>query len=743
MVHELDVAVPRHTRNNSIAPASHALDLIVRWKEIECCGSAKGVWPGDVGEFVGSADSVGVMCGIGCVVLRGRCGCNKASIETQRRLAQLAPHLARRGPDASGVHIVTLPPANANRQPFPAQSTAQPPDAASGDAAACPTEGTETTAQNRGDGVTDTTRPLPPSSSPSLSSSPPSGAADKARAPQHDGVDGSESGAMTVSGTPDCSTCRCGGGIGIGITAHVLAMRGPVTPQPVVDGPTGIALAWNGEAYAGIPALELGDNDTRALLAAMVEADQVASAAGTDPAMTVPTILGRVRGPWAAIIWHPASRRLWFGRDFFGRRSLLWQRGVESDSAPFLTLASVAPASDTHGGGGGGGGHMSSPEWEEVPATGLHFVELGAGSAPLRLGHVAWGDEPSFPRPIAPFNASVPAGDDDAPVEPELYSAAVDAFLDHLHKAVRRRVDWLAHTDPAHRPSTRLDGGAPDAHPPPACSTAVLARPSIAVLFSGGIDSMMIAAVLDRVLPPGIAVDLVNVAFENPRLTKDCDAAARYAVPDRVTGETGVAELRGLGERTWRFVPVDVPFVELSEYRDSIKLLVRPLGSVMDESIGCALWFAARAVRQAAEVGAGGTVVLVGMGADEQLAGYGRHRTRFAKGGWAGLVAEVEMDIDRISTRNLGRDDRVISDHGIEARFPFLDEDVVSFLNELPLHRKVDFRLPRGLGEKKLLRDCARMIGLGGSADLPKRAIQFGSRIAKIDGAKIKGSDRM
>ena len=34
-------------------------------------------------------------------------------------------------------------------------------------------------------------------------------------------------------------------------------------------------------------------------------------------------------------------------------------------------------------------------------------------------------------------------------------------------------------------------------------------------------------------------------------------------------------------------------------------------------------------------------------------------------------------------------DYRVITDHGKEARFPFLDEDVVSYLQSLPVHIKV------------------------------------------------------
>lgn len=48
------------------------------------------------------------------------------------------------------------------------------------------------------------------------------------------------------------------------------------------------------------------------------------------------------------------------------------------------------------------------------------------------------------------------------------------------------------------------------------------------------------------------------------------------------------------------------------------------------------------------------------------------------------------MEIKRLWTRNLGRDDRCLSDHGKETRFPFLDEDVVAFLEKIPLELKCD-----------------------------------------------------
>lgn len=47
--------------------------------------------------------------------------------------------------------------------------------------------------------------------------------------------------------------------------------------------------------------------------------------------------------------------------------------------------------------------------------------------------------------------------------------------------------------------------------------------------------------------------------------------------------------------------------------------------------------------------------LLVGLGADEQLAGYGRHRTTFLQGGYEALCEEMNKDLSRLWQRNLGR----------------------------------------------------------------------------------------
>jgi asparagine synthetase B (glutamine-hydrolysing) len=89
--------------------------------------------------------------------------------------------------------------------------------------------------------------------------------------------------------------------------------------------------------------------------------------------------------------------------------------------------------------------------------------------------------------------------------------------------------------------------------------------------------------------------------------------------------------------------------------------------------------------------------------------------------------------------RNLGRDDRVISAHGKEARFPFLSLSVVNFFVALPAHIKFDLRLDAGLGDKMLLRLAARKMGLIEASTRKKRAMQFGSHAARMEVGNTDG----
>ncbi len=76
----------------------------------------------------------------------------------------------------------------------------------------------------------------------------------------------------------------------------------------------------------------------------------------------------------------------------------------------------------------------------------------------------------------------------------------------------------------------------------------------VAIMFSGGLDCICLAALADKYIPKEEAIDLLNVGFENPRIQQvKKDKKKRishftkksvYDVPDRLTGRQGVEELR-------------------------------------------------------------------------------------------------------------------------------------------------------------------------------------------------------
>lgn len=267
----------------------------------------------------------------------------------------------------------------------------------------------------------------------------------------------------------------------------------------------------------------------------------------------------------------------------------------------------------------------------------------------------------------------------------------------------------------------------------------------VAVLFSGGLDSMILAAILHECLDAKYGIDLLNVSFEGE------------AAPDRITARAGVKELRRIAPlRKWRLVEIDAVLSDLTVEMKHVMSLINPAKTYMDLNIGTALWLAAggdgwvyeadgccqdehgQRFRYKSEA----RILLVGSGADEQCAGYGRHRTKYKNSSWVGLHEEMKLDIQRIWKRNLGRDDRCMADNGKEARFPFLDEDVIRVLLDFPLWEIANLSQPSGIGDKKILREVARLLGLHEAAGQPKRAIQFGSRIAQESNRRNFGSNR-
>ena len=73
---------------------------------------------------------------------------------------------------------------------------------------------------------------------------------------------------------------------------------------------------------------------------------------------------------------------------------------------------------------------------------------------------------------------------------------------------------------------TRINGivSPSTAHPKPIGPEV----PCIAILFSGGVDCTVLARLVDQILPPEQAVDLLNVAFENAQALRAANTSVRH-----------------------------------------------------------------------------------------------------------------------------------------------------------------------------------------------------------------------
>ena len=506
------------------------------------------------------------------------------------------------------------------------------------------------------------------------------------------------------------------------LQSFVLHLRGQATEQPIETDK--FVLAYNGEIYYYGQDLVEG-NDTLFLSSifknCITEQD-------------VLQVISQLRGEWALVLYFKDLGKIYLGRDFLGRKSLLWHQPQSDVGQQYFGISSVSDG---------------SKGWEEIPCTGVFSISIDDST--FKITNYTWNDI-GCPKIFVNMSctSSLPTIFDDTKLPVEKSTYPIKKFHDLLNTSVKARVTTI----PLESPSR------------------------LAILFSGGIDCMVLAGLCDEHLGDG-AVDLLNVSFENPRVNKaknnfkvgkkgnlvdecmdnanspdgknDVKEAGKYDTPDRLTGIKGVAELRKLyPKRKWNFVKVNVSYEDAMAMKERIRMLMYPLTTVMDLSIAMAFWFASRGMGEIDD-DLGGTksyhskakVLLSGLGADEQLGGYSRHRKAFERGSWTELVKEIELDVDRISSRNLGRDDRIISDHGKEVRFPFLDENVVEFLSSLEIQQKTDPRYIRAVGDKILLRLVAESMGLQRASNEAKRAVQFGARTAKMEFSKEKGHQEL
>jgi asparagine synthase (glutamine-hydrolysing) len=133
------------------------------------------------------------------------------------------------------------------------------------------------------------------------------------------------------------------------------------------------------------------------------------------------------------------------------------------------------------------------------------------------------------------------------------------------------------------------------------------------------------------------------------------------------------------------------------EVADALPEILYHLESFDQDLVRSAIptWFCARLAARHVKV------VLTGEGADELFAGYGYHKDIADEGS---LHRELRDSVTRLHDLDLQRLDRMTMRHGIEARVPFLDTDLVSLAQSIPPALKIERRSGARAIEKWILR---------------------------------------
>ena len=151
------------------------------------------------------------------------------------------------------------------------------------------------------------------------------------------------------------------------LCACTLRMRGPPLVEDALAQPLtyahGRAFLWNGEIFGGLE-VEAGSCDTDVLFAALSDCRSDNDILST---------LKSVKGPYAFLYFDPETESLWFGRDFFGRRSLLWCIFIDNEDKTRVILSSVG---ETDGACDDVRPDDIEVAWQEVPAKGIFKMNL-------------------------------------------------------------------------------------------------------------------------------------------------------------------------------------------------------------------------------------------------------------------------------------------------------------------------------------------------------------------------------
>ena len=239
----------------------------------------------------------------------------------------------------------------------------------------------------------------------------------------------------------------------------------------------------------------------------------------------------------------------------------------------------------------------------------------------------------------------------------------------------------------------------------------------IGLIFSGGVDSTILAVLLKQIA-------------ENRNKEKESIPLNIKMYSVGVENSQDIKFSKEISEEL--DLPLKTIIIDENTVKESIKPVLTAIedDNVMKLGVGMTIYLAAKAMKEDNI-----KVALSGQGADELFGGYNRYLKHFEENSlfdaYFALDEEIYHDIANMYHVNLERDDAVSMANGVELRVPFLDKDIIDLALDIPGIYKIKDN--EDILRKHILRDVAKSLGVPDNvADRPKKAAQYGSGINKI-----------
>jgi asparagine synthetase B (glutamine-hydrolysing) len=172
----------------------------------------------------------------------------------------------------------------------------------------------------------------------------------------------------TTTTTTTTSSKSANTSVHLTFISTVLALRGDyIQTQPLVDTESNSVLCWNGEAWK-INGEYVQGNDTQVIFNQFLDASQHSTTSafdgchGNDQSLQrLCRVISSISGPFSFIFYDASHARLYFSRDYLGRRSLLQ---TFDDNGDFI-LCSISSG-------------VPLASFDEVETTGLCLIDFSS-----------------------------------------------------------------------------------------------------------------------------------------------------------------------------------------------------------------------------------------------------------------------------------------------------------------------------------------------------------------------------